>query len=195
METGTIQSPAIGTTRNIWFVSDTHFGHANILKFKHSDGSQLREFDNVEHMDETMVDNWNRVVADNDIVYHLGDVYFGQGHKVLNRLKGRKRLILGNHDTVKNQDIQANFQKILVWRMFTEYGLLLTHIPVHAGSFEMKSLVNVHGHTHKHWVSIINENNQQVDDVRYFNVCVENTNFTPIHIDDVLARIQARKTC
>lgn len=191
METAVVQSPAIITNRNIWLVSDTHFGHSNILNFKLDSGESLRVFDSVEHMDQTMEENWNAVVGTNDIVYHLGDVYFGQGHTVLPRLKGKKRLILGNHDTAKGQHILNNFQKILVWRMFTEFGLLLTHIPVHAGSFEMKNLTNVHGHTHRHWVSTEDANGQRVNDTRYFNVCVENHNYTPINIDEVRSRVSA----
>lgn len=185
METGTA-SPAIVTNRNIWFTSDTHFGHENILKFKTADGEPLRVFNNVEHMNETMVENWNSVVNDGDIVYHLGDVYFGQGGKVLPRLKGRKRLILGNHDTVKNQDILTNFQKILMWRMFPEFEILLTHVPVHTGSLEMKVRYNMHGHLHRNMV----KNELGVIDKRYINVCVENTNFTPIHLEQILLRIK-----
>jgi calcineurin-like phosphoesterase family protein len=82
-------------------------------------------------MDEHMVDRWNKTVKDEDIVYHLGDVYFDNGHTVLPRLKGRKRLILGNHDNAKSPHLQNHFQKISMWRMFPEFGLLLTHVHIH----------------------------------------------------------------
>lgn len=180
-----IQSPAIVTNRNIWFVSDTHFGHANILKFKTNNGDPLRVFESVEHMNETMVENWNSRVKSGDIVYHLGDVYFGQGGQVLPRLMGRKRLILGNHDTAKNQDILNNFQKILMWRMFPEFELLLTHVPVHPGSLEMKVRYNIHGHLHRNMVK-----NETGLDKRYINVCVENINYTPIHLEEILELIK-----
>jgi calcineurin-like phosphoesterase family protein len=80
---------------NIFVVSDTHFGHANILKFTDSTtGQRIRpQFSSVEEMDEHMVQCWNSVVNDGDIVYHLGDVYYDNGHRVLPQLKGRKRLI------------------------------------------------------------------------------------------------------
>lgn len=162
------------------------FGHENILKFKTADGNPLRVFDSVDHMNETMVENHNSVIKnDNDIVYHLGDVFFGEGWKVLPRLRGRKRLILGNHDTAKSQYILNNFQKILMWRMFPEFNMLLSHVPVHPGSLEMKNLVNVHGHLHKNLV----KNGDQIDE-RYINVCVENINFTPIHLDELESRIK-----
>jgi len=181
VEENAVAGPAIVTNRNIWFVSDTHWGHANILKFKTADGDPLRVFESVEHMDETMVENWNRVVATCDIVYHLGDVYFGQGHQVLPRLKGRKRLILGNHDTAKNPEVLNNFQKILMWRMFPEFNILLTHVPVHPGSLEFKTRFNMHGHLHRNRVKDANG-----IDKRYINVCVENINYTPIHLEEIL---------
>ena len=90
-------------TRNIWVISDTHFGHANILSY--SD----RPFSNVTEMDEYMVTAWNETVKDGDIVYHLGDVYFSSvGAQNLPKLKGRKRLVLGNHDDAIVVDTNQN---------------------------------------------------------------------------------------
>ena len=95
---------------NIFVISDTHFGHKNILTFLNEDGSRVRDFSSLEEMDELIVENWNKTVSDQDIVYHLGDVYFGAGHQHLKRLRGRKRLILGNHDEGKNVMFQVIFQ-------------------------------------------------------------------------------------
>jgi calcineurin-like phosphoesterase family protein len=53
--------------QGIWFTSDTHFGHNNILKFC------KRPWNTVEEMDEALINNWNAVVGTNDIVFHLGD--------------------------------------------------------------------------------------------------------------------------
>ena len=98
---------------DIWIVSDTHFGHNNMLKFKDKDNNPIRPgFSTVEEMDEHMIECWNSVVKDGDIVYHLGDVFFDNGHTVLPRLKGRKRLLLGNHDNGKSKHLQDNFQNV-----------------------------------------------------------------------------------
>lgn len=169
---------------NIWIVSDTHFGHANILKFVDDNGSLIRGsvFSSVEEMNEHMIDRWNSVVKDGDKIYHLGDVSFGQGHQVLSRLKGHKRLILGNHDNGKDQNLQKHFSKIQVWRMFPEFNMLLTHVPVHPCSLEHQVRWNVHGHLHQHLV----------DDSRYFNASVEQLSYTPVHIEDIKAKMQAR---
>lgn len=159
----------------IFVVSDTHFGHANMLKFKQADGSPVRNFSSVEEMDEHMVERWNSVVSDSDIVYHLGDVYFGKGHQHLYRLKGRKRLILGNHDNAKNEHIQNVFQKIMVWRMFPEYNATLSHIPLHVSSLH-KTKYNVHGHVHRN----------SLPDEAYKNVSVEVIDYTPVPLLDCL---------
>lgn len=172
-------------TRNIWVTSDTHFGHTNIIDYCD------RPFATTEGMNETILQNWNNVVKDNDIVYHLGDVYFGGGKGAeywdwfFPRLKGRKRLLLGNHDNGKDQRLLQTFQKIEMWRMFPEFGLLLTHVPVHANTLNEapkrpNGLVNVHGHTHT--------NGEPDDSGKYKCVCVELTDYTPINIEEL--RIQ-----
>ena len=155
--------------RNIFVISDTHFGHANIIKYCN------RPFSTSDEMTSTLVENWNKVVKDGDIVYHLGDVYLGAAGQVLHALNGHKRLVLGNHDNGKDQYLQRYFQKILAWRMFPEFGLLLTHVPVHDGTFSEKVQRNVHGHIHQ----------KIIPDKRYRNVSVEQTNYTPIPIEDL----------
>jgi len=158
--------------RNIWIISDTHFGHENIIKYCN------RPFSSVDEMNHIMVENWNKVVKDEDIVYHLGDVYF-KNNSMLSALKGRKRLILGNHDSGLDQSLRNNFQKILVWRQFPEFGLLLTHVPVHPFSLSEKWPVNVHGHIH---------NNEKSYGNQYKNVSVEVINYTPINIEELRVR-------
>lgn len=169
--------------RNIWFISDTHFNHEAILTFKDDDGNLIRNFDNVMEMNETMIERWNEVVKDGDKVYHLGDVFLGD--KVLfrenwSRLKGRKRLVVGNHDDIKFLAKGGFFQKIVMWRKMTEYGVLLTHVPVHPttlgeGRFEGKKIVNVHGHIHQN----------QSPEGNYKCVCVEHIDYRPVHMDEV----------
>ena len=167
----------------IFLVSDTHFGHANILTFRGLNGQRIRpEFTDVEEMDETMVENWNAVVRPCDLVYHLGDVVM---HKhslaIVKRLNGHKRLVLGNHDgfVVKAYQ-QAGFQKIFGSRKLD--NLLLTHIPVHPLSIPQWALGNVHGHIHE----------RDSFGPRYLNVSVERTNYAPIPIEVAkqLLRIQ-----
>lgn len=172
--------------RDIWVISDTHFGHENILKFTDKDGNLVRGglFDNVDQMDDYMITQWNRYVKPGDLVYHLGDVFFGDKERFLKNFKklhGRKRLIVGNHDDIKWIAQKELFQKIMMWRMFPEHGLLLTHVPVHdtiifEGRFKnFDKPLNVHGHIH--------QNPSPTD--KHKCVCVEQIDYTPIHIEDI----------
>lgn len=163
----------------IFVVSDTHFGHENILKFRDSNTNELiRNFSDIHDMNEYMVDRWNKTVNDDDIVYHLGDVYFGKGHEVLGRLKGRKRLILGNHDHGKDQKLHQHFQKILMWRMFPEYNCLLTHVPIHESGL-YKVQYNLHGHIHQ----------QKSPTERHINCSVEVQDYMPKLITDLVPNL------
>ena len=79
----------------IFFTSDHHFGHKNIIRFSN------RPFENVEEMDEALIQRWNEKVEPKDEVYHLGDVGLcspGKLRKILNRLNGKIYLIKGNHE-------------------------------------------------------------------------------------------------
>ncbi len=164
--------------RNIWVVSDTHYGHANILKFTdmHSGNLIRPEFSSLEEMDEYMVERHNSVVKTGDIVYHLGDVFMGEGWKYLPRLNGSMRLILGNHDTGKDQRLLTRFQKIMMWRMFPEFNCVLTHVPIHESSL-FKVQYNIHGHIHQN----------PAPTERHINASVELQEYTPKHIEDLMA--------
>lgn len=65
----------------VYFTSDTHFYHSNIIGFC------KRPFKNVEDMNETLIENWNRVVSQDDIVFHLGDFCLGGSHEWTKILK------------------------------------------------------------------------------------------------------------
>jgi len=165
---------------NTFFISDTHFGHANILNFKRPDGKPLREFNSIEEHDETIINNWNRTVSDKDRVYHMGDVTLGRRHlSILSRLKGRKKLIRGNHDVFKLKDYTPYFEDIVSYRIYPTQGLIFSHIPVYEDQLDHRFKFNCHGHTH----------GNSVLDPRYINLCVEWTNYTPVSFDEVLDKI------
>ena len=94
--------------QNVWFTSDLHFCHANVIKY---DG---RPYKNVEEMHEALIENWNHYIAKDDVVFYLGDLSFDKNGKqtqeLVNQLKGKIHYILGNHD--KEKDIRKiNFSK------------------------------------------------------------------------------------
>jgi calcineurin-like phosphoesterase family protein len=83
----------------IWFTSDTHYYHKNIIKYSN------RPYKHVDEMNEALIENYNKRVQKDDTCYHLGDFGFADKPKldnVIRRLNGQKHLILGNHDHAKN---------------------------------------------------------------------------------------------
>ena len=79
----------------MWFTSDLHFGHANIIEYSG------RPFADVDEMNEALIERWNDAVQPDDLVWVLGDVAMGRIGETLplvSRLAGRKQLVAGNHD-------------------------------------------------------------------------------------------------
>jgi calcineurin-like phosphoesterase family protein len=84
-----------GQWPQVWFTSDTHFGHKNIIKYSN------RPYKDVSEMNEKMVDLWNKTVNPEDLVFHLGDIAMGQralAPAIIDRLNGHIVLVPGNHD-------------------------------------------------------------------------------------------------
>ena len=162
-----------------FLIADTHFGHANICKFVGNDGvSPVRPWDNPDEMDEALVDNWNKVVRENDKVYHLGDVVINRRClKIMERLKGKKRLVRGNHDLFRTKDYLKYFDEIRGVTVLSD--MILSHIPLHPECITPRFGTNVHGHLHSN----------SLDDPRYFNVSVERINYTPISLEELRQKI------
>lgn len=161
----------------VFFISDTHFGHENIIKYCD------RPFTTVKEMNEKIIKNWNSVVKRDDIVYFLGDFCFGDVNpeKMLKKLNGKKRMILGNHDRIKGGVLTSlDFWKSVGFEIvydrpvvYNDY-FILSHFPIN-GSGKNYPFLNIHGHIHN---SVLTNGN-------YFNVCVEEINYTPISIDKI----------
>lgn len=164
--------------QNVFLISDTHFSHANICKFKKSDGSKLRPWTDVNEMNEDLVKFWNDTVRPNDKVYHLGDVVINKKYLgIVERLNGTKILIKGNHDMAPIETYTRYFKDVRACHSIR--GLIFTHIPIHEDSINRFGC-NVHGHLHSNRVM-----KDGVIDPRYFNVSVEQIDFRPILLDDV----------
>ena len=175
---------------NTFLISDTHFGHANILTFKRDDGTPLRPFTSVEEMNETMVDNWNKVVRPSDKIYHMGDMGYvnaTQFDSFMSRLNGTKVLIRGNHDDhLKLNQLAKHFKDVRAMHILDK--MLLTHIPIHPSSLG-RWRINIHGHLH---ANIVRHADTNAEDLRYLNVCVEHTNYTPIDFESVRSLVKSR---
>jgi calcineurin-like phosphoesterase family protein len=166
---------------DMFFVSDTHFGHKAVLQFE----SKARPFDTIEQHDEQIITNWNSVVTKRDVVIHLGDVIFSGSanfKNILGRLNGIKRLVAGNHDTKRIHQLAPYFTSICGVMSFEKYSL--THIPIHTSQF-YRFKGNIHGHLHSDTVKRF----LWFDDPRYINVSLEQINLTPISWDNLKLRI------
>lgn len=192
-----------------FFISDTHFFHQNILTFKDSSGSLIRgsRFKSVEEMNDTIVENWNRVVRPQDKVYHLGDVFCGvrnpsQATELIGRLNGHLALYLGNHDHI-DQPAYRRFRYVELWSggRFKPQNFVCSHIPLRQDQMRDGEF-NVHGHIHQNLVRFYppgqcpcpdgcNGCEQPEYDPHYINVCVEQTNYTPVSMDEIIARIKS----
>ena len=162
--------------RQVWLISDTHFGHANIIRYA------SRPFASVQEMDEAMADRWNERVKGDDLVYHLGDVAVGRGGlELFAKLPGTKRLLLGNHDDVGAIMRNAPVQKIELFRGFREEGFIASHMPLREDDLPPDA-VNVHGHIH----------NKPAPSARHLNLCVEHTDYAPVPIEEVARRVRER---
>lgn len=173
-----------------WVYSDPHFYHNNICKFTNYDGSKVRPWDDAETMTEEMIQWYNECVSDQDRVYILGDVAFtAAGMKAcVSRLKGRKVLVPGNHDPNKMRRYFDLFDDVRGY--VVKKGFIMSHIPIHPHCMGRWQL-NIHGHLHNNvidpipggpWVGY----DDQSHDPRYYNACVERTNFRPKLLDEIL---------
>ena len=95
----------------VYFISDLHFGHKNILTYDN------RPFKTIEEHDNALVKNWNNTISNDDEVYILGDISWHNVTKtieIVKSLNGVKHLIVGNHDKklLKNRELQSLFVEI-----------------------------------------------------------------------------------
>lgn len=172
--------------QHTFFTSDTHFYHANIIRFCN------RPFNDVEQMNETLIANWNRVVQPEDTVFHLGDFCLGgsaEWTKILNRLNGKIYLILGNHD-IKNirQGYMRRFEEVAM-QMRIEIGkqsIYLNHYPFLSYGGAYRGVWQLFGHVHS------SPNSTGEDTPRLnmlfptqYDVGVDNNDFTPVSYEEV----------
>ena len=186
------------TDVNIWFTSDTHFGHRNILKFCN------RPWDTVEEMDAALIENWNRVVKPEDIVFHLGDFAYatnGRWKEIINSLNGHIYLIVGNHDELRYPGHQTFdlFEGVASQLLLDIDGryVYLNHYPFlcYGGVYREPNhaVIQLYGHVHS------NQNNENKDTSRLdmtfpyqYDVGVDNNNYYPISWNQILDIINSK---
>lgn len=160
-------------------IADPHFGHKGVCHF--NEGT-LRPWDTPEEMDEALVDNWNSVVSDRDRVYVLGDLAINRrAIPTVGRCNGRKVLVKGNHDIFKLKDYLPFFDDVRAYVVQPANRIIMSHIPIHPVNLERWNL-NIHGHMHA----------GKIDDPKYLCVSVEQINFTPLDLQDVIDNLNSQ---
>ena len=172
--------------RNIWFTSDLHFMHKNIVKYCNRPVL-------IENHTEWLIDKLNSVIGKNDEVYHLGDFSFGSYEDtlaIMKRLNGKWYYLKGNHDnherminlckesnstylgsSLKNIRIQYHSQK-------KSKFFVLCHFPIVSWENRGHGSIHCHGHVHNSVVEAPKVKNR-------FNVCFD-LDFRPFHISEIL---------
>jgi len=151
-----------------WFTADTHFSHTNIIKYA------SRPFRNIEEMNQTLIENWNALVAKNDLVFFLGDFGMGTTEHLLEinqQLNGKKICIRGNHDGTPSKLYKIGFSVVLESAIIRigHHNVELIHRP----SIEVPNHFQLYGHIHEKAPNKLIQNR--------LNLCVEVWNYTNMH--------------
>lgn len=174
---------------NIFVTSDTHFCHDRQFIYG------PRGFRTVEEMNEAIVERWNSIVTDEDVVYLLGDVMLNdndKGMEFLSKLNGSIVIITGNHDTDRRIALYNTLPNVTVVEhahivRYRGYTFYLSHYITLTSNFDAQSLkqsvINLHGHTHQ-------KNNFYNDFPLNYHVGVDSHDCYPVSLDKVIDDIK-----
>lgn len=186
----------------IFYISDLHFGHFNIIRYDN------RPFRTVEEMDNILIENWNKTVSNDDTVYILGDISWHDESKtveIFKQLNGVKVLIKGNHDNIKrDSELSKCFASI---RDYAELYLdkkrkvIVSHYPIPFWNGQFRDAVHLYGHVHNshQWNIFENWMNElrQLQDIpmRAYNVgcMMQWMEFTPRTLEEIIEGYNSTK--
>lgn len=165
----------------IYYTSDLHLGHANIIKYEN------RPFKTVEEMDKVIISNWNSRVNPKDTVYILGDFSFHNvedTERILRRLHGRKHLIVGNHDLFAtkqkfNKSLFASISEIKVIKD-DDKNIVLCHYPMQCWYNRHNGFLHFYGHIHSNPIEYDFENS--------YNVGMDVQGFIPRTANEIIVK-------
>ena len=196
-------------TQKIFFSSDQHFGHRNVLRFC------ARPYETEKEMGLALIDNWNSVVGPEDIVVTLGDFsWFNDSHsikKIMSKLNGKEiYLVLGNHDTresfrritderfhiidgisyiyLRSEDEDRWYQKT--------FEIVCSHFPLMTWAHRDKGAINLFGHIHSGEKRPIDGYDQDLPlwKGQQLDVGVDNQKYTPLSFEEVLEQLNEQGT-
>jgi calcineurin-like phosphoesterase family protein len=152
-----------------------------------------RPFADVEEMNESLIENWNHYVDDEDVVFYLGDLSFDKNGKqtqeLVNQLKGKIHYILGNHDKEKDIRKLNRFETVSDYVNLSVLDLdnprkwqdiMMMHYPILSWDKAHHGSWMIHGHCH-----------QSISDTefhktrRILDVGCNGWDYTPVHYSDI----------
>ncbi len=171
----------------VFFISDLHFYHFNIIK------SCSRPFRDEIEMNEKLIENFNSTVSENDEVYILGDLAYRYPdiqsvNSCIARLSGIKHLVVGNHDIDLLKDPLFDRSPFRWIKNYYEFPLtakkkiVLFHYPIFDWDNRYRGYYHLYGHVHYQAMEAMPAGS--------FNVSVENIDYRPISLDEVLEKIR-----
>jgi calcineurin-like phosphoesterase family protein len=188
--------------QNLFFTSDTHYNHSNICRAttRWTDADNVtRDFKSLDHMNDTIVNNINEIVGENDILIHLGDWSFGGFDKIeefRNRIICKNiHLVLGNHDhhIERNKDntqrlfssvnhyinLDVRRPSLMKKGEMDKFKFVLMHFPIASWDGMNDNVMHLHGHVHlpKH---------QRIAEGRAMDVGVDGNDMYPLGLFEVL---------
>lgn len=162
-----------------FYIADQHLFHENIIRLSN------RPYHSIEEMHKDMIKKWNRKVSDDDTVYILGDVSLGHSEQVISifkKLKGKKVLVLGNHDhkCLRNPKFKQLFEEITPYKEIVDdnYRVILFHYPIEEWNGYFRNSIHLYGHVH------INDGNLKEIKNRY-NVGADKLNMEPCTLKEI----------
>ena len=178
-----------------FYISDLHFGHWNIVRYDN------RPFKSIEEMDNTLIENWNKVVSNEDMVYILGDISWHDENKtaeIFKQLNGIKVLIRGNHDNIRGGSELAkcftSTQDYAELYLDKKHKIIMSHYPILFWNGQFRNTIHLYGHVHnshqwnmcESWA----EEMRQLQDIpgQMYNVgCMMPwMNYTPRTLDEIV---------
>ena len=173
----------------VFFTSDTHFSHNNIIKYEN------RPFKDKDDMNKKLIENWNNTISKDDEVYVLGDFCFGTPDEVYNiakQLNGKIHIILGNHDKGIKQMNRDKQKEVFEWvkdyyvLKHNKIKFVLFHYPIQVWDCRHHGVVHLYGHIH----SNLGNHSMEYDIKNSYNVGVDVNNFKPIELNEILKKIR-----
>lgn len=204
--------------RNVFVTSDLHFGHENILSYEGSrvdklvrtkfpewvkynlvssenktteELEKLWRHEVIKEHDKSLIENWNSVIEDKDLVYILGDLSYGNGeftNKILEQLNGDKVLIKGNHDYMFLDDHKFDItllKEIYDYKeiKYKKNMIILFHFPIQVWNKAHKGSIHLYGHIHSNKTT---SHPMKYEIENSYNVGIDVNDYKPVRLDNYI---------